>query len=38
VTAIAKTVQKYSQTGKRIDMVGLNEESRQLIERTGLAG
>lgn len=38
VTAIAKVIQKYRQQGKEATIIGLNEESRQLIDRIGLAG
>lgn len=38
VTAIAKVVQKYETLGKQATIVGMNEESRQLVERIGLAG
>lgn len=37
VTAIAKTVGKYEQYGKTVQIVGLNEDSRLLLERSGLA-
>ncbi|MFC3800186.1 SulP family inorganic anion transporter [Cohnella sp. GCM10012308] len=36
VTAIAKTIEKYAQYGKTVRIVGLNEDSRRLIERAGL--
>jgi len=36
VTAIAKTVAKYEQVGKRVTIAGLNDESRRLIDRVGL--
>lgn len=36
VTAIAKATQKYKQYGKQVEVVGLNEDSRRLIERVGL--
>ncbi|WP_281272111.1 SulP family inorganic anion transporter [Paenibacillus flagellatus] len=37
VKAIAKVAAKYGQARKRIDLIGLNEESRKLVERIGLA-
>jgi sulfate permease, SulP family len=36
VTAIAKATQKYRQNDKNVSIVGLNEESKQLVERVGL--
>ncbi|WP_010268954.1 SulP family inorganic anion transporter [Paenibacillus senegalensis] len=36
VTAIAKVVQKYEALGKTVQIEGLNEESRNLIEKIGL--
>ncbi|WP_274363538.1 SulP family inorganic anion transporter [Paenibacillus thermotolerans] len=36
VTAIAKAVLKYESLGKHVSIVGLNEESKLLIERVGL--
>lgn len=38
VTAIAKAVDKYEQNGKTVLIVGLNEDSRRLLERSGLSG
>ncbi len=37
VTAISKTVQKYQRLGKRVNIVGLNDESKALINRVGLS-
>jgi SulP family sulfate permease len=37
VTAIAKVTGKYESLGKKVQIVGLNEESKLLIARTGLA-
>lgn len=37
VTAIAKVVLKYQQEGKKVDITGLNEESKLLVERIGIA-
>ncbi|MEF3307074.1 sodium-independent anion transporter [Paenibacillus sp. GYB003] len=37
VTAIAKATLKYEKAGKRAAIVGLNEESRKLVEQVGLA-
>lgn len=37
VTAIAKTVLKYEQNHKNVTIIGLNEESKKLIEQVGLA-
>ena len=37
VTAIAKMIAKYEQLGKRVTVEGLNEESRQIIDRLGLS-
>ncbi|WP_248930848.1 SulP family inorganic anion transporter [Paenibacillus hamazuiensis] len=37
VTAIAKVVAKYEQLGKKASIAGLNEESRKLVDRIGLA-
>ncbi|XEC93315.1 SulP family inorganic anion transporter [Paenibacillus tarimensis] len=36
VTAIAKVVQKYQEQGKHVQIVGLNEESKHIIERIGI--
>lgn len=37
VTAISKALAKYRQLGKNVKIVGLNEESRTLVERVGLS-
>ncbi|KMJ60135.1 sulfate transporter [Bacillus sp. LL01] len=37
VTAIAKTVLKYQRLGKKVTIVGLNEESEALVNRVGLS-
>lgn len=37
VTAIAKVVQKYQQYDKEVKIVGLNDESKRIIDRIGLA-
>jgi SulP family sulfate permease len=37
VTAIAKAVSKYQQIGKKVTIVGLNDESQRMIDRAGLA-
>lgn len=37
VNAIAKVVQKYRNEGKRVSIIGLNEESRSIIDRIGIA-
>ncbi|GGG11512.1 putative sulfate transporter YbaR [Paenibacillus abyssi] len=37
VTAIAKVILRFEKYGRNVDIVGLNEESRVLIERIGLA-
>ncbi|MFF2889211.1 SulP family inorganic anion transporter [Paenibacillus sp. NPDC057967] len=36
VTAISKVVGKYEQLGKSVDILGLNEESRRLVDKIGL--
>ncbi len=36
VTAIAKVILKYQQQGKEVKIIGLNEESRRIIDRIGL--
>lgn len=36
VTAISKMLLKYEQAGKKVSMIGLNDESRGLIEKVGL--
>lgn len=37
VTAISKVVNKYEQHGKKVDILGLNEESRRLVDKVGLS-
>lgn len=37
VTAIAKVNAKYEALGKKVTLVGLNDESRKLVDRVGLA-
>lgn len=37
VTAISKTMAKYEQLEKKVTIIGLNEESKRLIEQAGLA-
>lgn len=37
VTAISKVVNKYEQQGKKVDILGLNEESRRLVDKVGLS-
>lgn len=37
VVAIAKVVLKYQQHHKQVEILGLNEESKQIVERIGLA-
>ncbi|MBM7620261.1 SulP family sulfate permease [Bacillus tianshenii] len=37
VTAISKTVIKYQRLGKKVTMIGLNEESEALVNRIGLS-
>ncbi|MFC6227621.1 SulP family inorganic anion transporter [Paenibacillus allorhizosphaerae] len=37
VTAIAKVLLKYQQIDKKVTIIGLNEESKKLIEQVGLA-
>ncbi|WP_257786625.1 SulP family inorganic anion transporter [Paenibacillus crassostreae] len=37
VTAIVKVITKYEQMGKHVKIVGLNEESRILIDKIGLS-
>ncbi|WP_028611270.1 SulP family inorganic anion transporter [Paenibacillus harenae] len=37
VTAISKVVLKYEQNDKKVEITGLNEESRKMIDRIGLA-
>ncbi|SDD86469.1 sulfate permease, SulP family [Paenibacillus sp. UNCCL117] len=37
VTALSKTIAKYRSLGKEVTLIGLNEESRTLIDRTGLS-
>lgn len=37
VTGIAKVVLKYQQLGKQIHIEGMNEESKRLVDRIGLA-
>ncbi|RJX37007.1 SulP family inorganic anion transporter [Paenibacillus pinisoli] len=36
VTAISKVVNKYEQLGKKAEIIGLNEESRRLVDKVGL--
>lgn len=36
VTAVSKAAEKYARYGKTVRIVGLNEDSRRLIERAGL--
>ncbi|MHA6481616.1 SulP family inorganic anion transporter [Paenibacillus sp. strain BS8-2] len=36
VTAIAKVLNKYETLGKKVTIIGLNEESKKLIDRVGL--
>ncbi|AWB46779.1 sodium-independent anion transporter [Paenibacillus sp. CAA11] len=36
VNGISKVLQKYKQAGKRAEIVGMNEESRTLVNRIGL--
>ncbi|WP_243290785.1 SulP family inorganic anion transporter [Bacillus sp. FJAT-47783] len=36
VTAISKVILKYQQNGKTVEIRGLNEESKQLVEKIGL--
>jgi SulP family sulfate permease len=37
VTAIAKTIVKYEELDKKVEIIGLNEESKRLIEQVGLS-
>lgn len=37
VTAISKTVLKYQRLGKKVTIIGLNEESEALVNRIGLS-
>lgn len=37
VTAITKVVHKYEQLGKKVDILGLNEESRRIVDKVGLS-
>lgn len=37
VTGISKVILKYQQIGKTVEIIGLNEESKQLIEKVGLS-
>jgi len=37
VTGISKVILKYQQVGKTVEIIGLNEESKQLIEKVGLS-
>lgn len=37
VTAIAKAVAKYEQLGKQVTIIGLNEDSKKLVDQVGLA-
>jgi SulP family sulfate permease len=37
VAAIAKVLAKYRQAGKHVSIIGLNQESTQLVERVGLS-
>jgi len=37
VTAIAKVTMKYEQLGKKATIIGLNSESRRLVDQVGLA-
>jgi SulP family sulfate permease len=37
VNAIAKTIHKYGQLGKKVTITGLNEESSRLVKRIGLS-
>lgn len=37
VAAIAKVVLKYQQQNKKVDIIGLNEESQKIVDRIGLA-
>ncbi|WP_139492019.1 SulP family inorganic anion transporter [Brevibacillus dissolubilis] len=36
VTAISKVVHKYQSQGKTVQLIGLNEESKSLVDRVGL--
>lgn len=36
VTAISKVILKYQQLNKKVHIIGLNEESRKIIEKTGM--
>lgn len=36
VTGVAKVMAKYQQSGKKITIVGLNDESRKLVKKIGL--
>lgn len=38
VTGISKVILKYQQLGKTVEIRGLNEESKQLVEKVGLDG
>ncbi|WP_424767784.1 SulP family inorganic anion transporter [Paenibacillus sp. sgz302251] len=37
VTAISKVVMRYQQNDKKVEIIGLNEESQRIIDRVGLA-
>ncbi|MEW9669960.1 SulP family inorganic anion transporter [Ammoniphilus sp. 3BR4] len=37
VTAIAKVIYKYQKLNKRVEIIGLNEESQQLVNQVGLS-
>lgn len=37
VTAIAKVIDKYQKLNKHVSIIGLNEESQQLVNRVGLS-
>jgi len=36
VNAIAKAIEKYRQLGKQVEVVGLNEDSKRIIDRIGI--
>lgn len=37
VTAISKVVNKYQQLGKTVELIGLNDESRSMVDKVGLS-
>lgn len=36
ITAITKVMEKYKQADKKVKIIGLNDDSRKLVEKVGL--